>query len=142
MATVVWVRVKPNDKLDTRDSGLLDQRTVARFTQVGNWANTAVNFVIGTLLGVAINGLIQLVFTGAWVAVLNLSVLAVTLFCILLLHDWLGNKLFPGGIRPAREPEKGSRTPLARRLGLPVGLVVGVLLAALGLDDWVFGWLS
>ena len=140
MALVVWLRVKPNDKLDKQERELRNQQAAALLTQTGNWASAAVNCIIGFLLGVAINGLIQLIFTGAWVAVLNLVVLATALFFIVLLHDRLGEWLFPSGIRPARKPEKVSRKPLVRRLSLPVGLVLGVVLAGFGLDDWLLGW--
>lgn len=142
MAGVVWLRVKPSDKLDKQVTELRDRRTAALLTQAGQWASFAVNVVIGVLLGVAINGLVQLMFTGAWVAVFNLLMLAAALFLIVFLHKRLGDKLFPSGIRPARKPEKVRKTPLMRGLGLPAGLVVGVVLASLGLDDWLLGWRS
>ena len=141
MALVVWLRAKPNDKLDKQDSDLRDQRTTALFTLAGDWTSAAVNVVIGVLLGTAINGVVQLIFTGVWVVVLNIAVLSAALFFIVFLHDRLGKKIFPSGIRPAREPEKVSRKPLVQRLSLPAGLILGVVLAGAGLDDWLLSCL-
>src|SRR6056297_627847 len=132
IALVVWLRVKPSDKLEKQASELRDQRAAALLTQAGHWASFAVNVVIGIFLGVAVNGLIQLMFTGAGVAVFNLLMLAAALFLIVFLHDRLGEKLFPSGIRPARKAKTARKKPLMRRLGLPAGLVVGVVLASLG----------
>ena len=57
------------------------------------------------------------------------------------LHDRSGKKLLPSGIRPARKPESARKTLLLRRLSLPAGLVLGVVLGSLGLDDYLSGWL-
>lgn len=138
---VVWVRIKPSDKLDSQDSQLRDQRIATHFMQAGDWANAAVKIVIGVLLGASIYGVVQLILTGAWFAVFNIAVLSVVLFLIVVLHERLGDKLFPNGIRPARKPQPGRKVPLARRLSLPAGVVLGFLLAALGLSDWLSGWL-
>lgn len=137
MALVVWSRVKPDSKADKQDPEIRAQRAAAFFAQAGHWASSAVNFVIGVLLGVAINGLVRLMFTGAWAAIINIVVLSAALFFIVFLHDRLGRKLFPTGIRPAREPKGVSKKPLFRRLSLPTGLVLGVVVASLGLDDWL-----
>jgi len=142
IAMVVWVRVKPKDTGDTHDSKLRDQRTATLLDQIGHWAMASVNFVIGVLLGVAINGLARLMLSGAWVAVFTLLALSAALFLIVWLHDRLGEKLFPSGIRPARKPKRVRKTPLFRRLSLPVGLVLGILLAALGWDQWLSDWLG
>jgi hypothetical protein len=58
------------------------------------------------------------------------------------LHDYLGKKLFPSGIRPARNAEKKNKKPLVRRLSFPTGLVLGAVLASFGLDNWLLGWFS
>jgi hypothetical protein len=141
IAMVVWLRVEPNDKRDKHDSSLRDQRTATFLARIGHWANALVNFVIGVLLGVAINGLARLMLSGAWVAVFTLLALFAALFLIVWLHDRLGETLFPSGIRPARKPRRGRQTPLFRRLSLPLGLVIGVVLAVLGWDQWLSGWM-
>ncbi|PPI83454.1 hypothetical protein KEHDKFFH_13870 [Marinobacter maroccanus] len=80
MAAVVWSRVKPDAKPDRQDSEVRAQRAAEFFEQAGHWASLAVNVVIGILLGVVINGLVQLMFTGAWAAVFNIAVLSAALF--------------------------------------------------------------
>ncbi len=141
VAVFVWLRVKSSRKLDKQGAELHDQQTAAFLTQVGDLASAVVNVAIGILLGVALYGLIQLVFAGAWVAVFSLVALAAGLLFIVLLHERLGNWLFPSGIRPAHKPKKPRKKPLVRRLALPAGLVLGLLLAAFELDDRLLGWL-
>lgn len=136
MALVIWSRLKPDAKPDKQESELRAQRAAAFFAQAGHLASSAVNVVIGVLLGVAINGLVQLMFTGAWAAVFNIAVLSAVLFFIVFLHDRLGKKLFPSGIQPARGSEGERKTPLVRRLSLPAGVVLGVFFTSLGLDDY------
>ncbi len=141
VAVFVWLRVKSSSKLDKQDAESHDQQTAAFLTQAGDWASAVVNLVIGILLGMALYGLVQLTFAGAWVLVLSLVALGVGLLFIVLLHERLGNWLFPSGIRPAHKPEKPRKKPLVRRLALPAGLVVGLVLTGFELDDRLFGWL-
>jgi hypothetical protein len=141
LALVVWTRIGPKRNSGEPETGSDHQRTASLVTQVGHWAGAAVRFVIGVLLGVAVNGLAQLVGSGAWVAVFNLLVLAGVLVLIVRAHERLGDMLFPSGIRPARNTKK-ARNPLIRRFAMPAGLVVGVGMAALGLDGWLLGWFS
>jgi len=141
MAVVVWLRLRSREKLDKREAELRDQRTAAFLRQISDWANATVNFVIGVLLGVITNSMVHLILAGAWVSVFNTVGLAVALLFIVLLHDYLGKKFFPSGIRPARKPDRVRIKPLVRRLALPVGLVLGIVLASFGLDKQLFGWL-
>jgi hypothetical protein len=55
--------------------------------------------------------------------------------------DKLLDRLFPIGVRPAPKPQTSGRTPLPRLLSLPAGVVLGVVLARLGLDDTILGML-
>src|SRR6056297_570274 len=141
LAIVIWMRMEPNRKSGEPEAGSDHQRTASLVTQVGHWASAAVRFVIGLLLGVAVNGLVQLMVAGAWVAVVNLLVLAAVLFLIVRAHERLGDLLFPSGIRPARNAKKKQK-PFVRRVALPAGLVGGVGVASLGLDGWLLGWFS
>jgi hypothetical protein len=142
IAMVIWVRAKPHDKADKKKSDLHDQRTASALQRAGDWASAAVNLVIGVLLGVAINGLARLMFSGAWLAVINLLVLFAALSLIVWLHDRLGDWLFPSGIRPARNPRRVREKPLFRRLSLPAGLLLGLVLAGLGWDGWLYRWVQ
>jgi uncharacterized protein YacL len=103
--------------------------------------DATVNVVIGIFLGVAVNGLAQLMSTSFWpVAVIILLLVAILFFFESLIAS-LVDRIFPSGIRPARKPQKVRRAPLPRRLSLPVGLVLGLILARLGLDGVVLGWI-
>ena len=53
----------------------------------------------------------------------------------------LFDRLFPIGIRPARNPRPQSPKPLVRVLSLPVGFMLGVVLAGLDLDGTILGLL-
>ncbi|NKI34010.1 hypothetical protein HFP89_02370 [Wenzhouxiangella sp. XN79A] len=141
LAAVVWLRVQSEGKREASEGGVREPRPTALFPLALDWILAVLNFVIGVFLGVALNGLIQLVASGAWVAVLNLVVLLAALFLIVNVHEWLGEKLFPSGIRPARRPGNGPTTSRVRRFGLPVGLALGVFVAALGLTDGLSGGL-
>jgi len=141
LAVVVWLRIRSSSKLDKEDSELHDQRTAAVLMKTGDWANSAIKVVIGVFLGVAIHAVAELMLSGAWFSVLIIAVLSAGLFLIVLLHKRIGDKLFPSGIRPARKRKTKPKVPLSRRLSLPAGLFLGVVLAALGLNDPLIGWL-
>jgi hypothetical protein len=65
---------------------------------------------------------------------LILLVLGGGFFLFLILQEKLFDRLFPTGIRPAQNPRPEAPKPLVRVLSLPLGLIVGVVLAVLGLD--------
>lgn len=104
-----------------------------------DWFNSAVNIVMGVLLGIVIAGLAQLITTDFWLV----AILIPILFAGLLLFDGLINglldKVFPSGIRPARKAQVPRPAPLLKRLSLPVGIVVGIALAQAGLGDKLIG---
>ncbi len=139
IAVVVWLRKRSINKADQQNSELRGKQSAPVFMRAGDWANAAVNLVVGVLLGVAINGLVQLISTGSWFLAVLIAVLS-TVFLLLLWFDGLFDKVFPSGVQPARKPQMLPK-PLARRLSLPAGLILGVILASLGLDEWLLGWL-
>lgn len=103
--------------------------------QAGDWFNAAINLAIGLLLGSFVDGLIQLVATGLWLSAAILTLLFGGLFLVVSMSDKLLDPLFSIGVRPAPKAGAKGRTPSIRRMSLPVGLVLGVALARLGLDD-------
>ena len=109
---------------------------------VGDWLNTTVNFLIGILLGSVAYGLVQLFASGSWLMALMLIVLGGGFFLFMVLSDKLFDKVFPIGIRPAKNPTPQPPKPLLRVLGLPFGLMVGVVLAFLDLDGALLGFLA
>ena len=102
-----------------------------RKMQVGDWLNAAINGVIGVLLGSVVYELVQLVASGAWLMAVILVLLGGGLFLFMVLHDKLFDRLFPIGIRPARNPQPESPKPLLRVFSLPLGCILGVGLAAM-----------
>ena len=107
--------------------------------QVGDWANAAINLVIGVLLGSAADGLVQLATTAFWPLAVVIPLLFAGVFLFSWVLDMLTDRLFTIGVRPARTPKEEGPTPLLRLLSLPVGLVLGVALARLGLDETILG---
>lgn len=106
-----------------------------RSMQVGDWFTAAINLVIGVLLGSAADGLVKLATTAFWPLAVVIPLLLAGVFLFSWVLDVLTDRLFTIGIRPARKPKQEGRTPLPRFLSLPVGVVLGVAIARLGLDD-------
>jgi hypothetical protein len=72
MGIALWVPAKPRKTVDKHQpSGSRERRTASILGQTVHQANAAVNVVIGVLLGVAINGLARLMFSGAWLAMIK-----------------------------------------------------------------------
>lgn len=132
IAVGIWLLVRGQVGANNADSEPLGQ-----LSDMGilDWINTALNLVLGVLLGNVIAGLVQLVATGFWVLAILMPVLFAGLLLFGGLIDGLVDRVFPSGIRPARKPKARRRLPLLRRLSLPVGIVVGVALAQVGLGD-------
>lgn len=101
---------------------------------VGDWFNAAINVLIGVLLGSVVYGLVQLVAGGSWMMAVILVLFGGGLFLFMVLSDKLFDRLFPIGIRPAKNPQPQPPKPLLRVLSLPLGLILGVVLALLGFD--------
>ena len=105
--------------------------------QLGDWLNAAVNLVIGIFLGIAIDGLALLLADGLWLLALFILISVGGLLLFNGLLDMVFERLFPSGIRPAPNSQTQTPKPLLRRLSLPVGLVLGVILARLGLASTI-----
>jgi hypothetical protein len=110
--------------------------------QGGDWVNAAISVVIGVFLGSAADGLVQLATTAFWPIAVITPLLFAGLFLFMLVLDRLLDRLFSIGVRPARKPKEEGRTPLPRLLSLPAGVVLGVVMARLGLDTMILGVLS
>lgn len=104
-----------------------------------DWLSAGFNVVVGLLLGLALNGLLQLVVTGFWL--LAAIVLIITLGFLLVhwLFDGLIVRPFFSGFLREQGLQPEGRTPLGRLLSLPAGLVLGVILAEFGLTKAILG---
>ncbi len=108
--------------------------------EAADWLNAAVNAVIGLLLGLVLHGLMQLVTDGAWGMALIVVMLGVAMLLLIYFDGLIGrllDRIFPSGVRSAATPAQDDRKPLVRRLSLPAGLVLGVILALFGRADTI-----
>lgn len=107
-----------------------------------DWFTIAINVGFGMPLGIVLFHFGQLLTSELW----PFALLLVLVMGGLLLFDrvgtWLLEKVFPSGIRPARNPSAQRRVPLPRRLSLPLGIVLGVVLAQLGVGAEVLRLLA
>jgi len=110
--------------------------------QAVNWFDAAIKLVIGVLLGSAADGLVQLATTAFWPLAVVIPLLFAGVFLFSWMLDLLTDRLFTVGVRPARKPKEEGCTPLPQLLSLPVGIILGVALARLGLDNTVLGMIS
>ena len=106
-----------------------------RGMQPGDWLNASVNVVVGLFLGIAIDGIVRLLTTAFWPVAVVIPALFVGVFLLNESFSRLIDRMFPGGVRPALKTRARRRRPRPRRLSLPVGLLLGVALARLGLGD-------
>ncbi len=100
----------------------------------GDWINIVFNLLIGSLLGSAAYGLVQIATTAFWPVALFILIAFGGVFLFEIITDRLFEKVLPSGIRPARNPDDHERKPLVRVLSMPVGVVIGVGLALAGVD--------
>jgi hypothetical protein len=108
-----------------------------------DWLSASFNVAAGLFLGLALNGLLQLVVDGFWPLALTVGALSAGAALLLIAFDGLLDKLtdriFPSGVRPSQSPQKDRRKPIARLLSLPAGILLGVILAQLGLTQAILG---
>ena len=135
LAVVIWLRVKSDFgplKSNGEPHGKQNKESAMK---TSDWFDAVMNVVIGVFLGVA------MVASGSWFIAVLIPLSATVLFFYMSLSDRLIDKVFPSGIRPAHKSKKTRKNPLAKRLSFPLGLVLGIVLAALGLGDRFLGWI-
>lgn len=110
--------------------------------QPADWLYIVAYAVVGVWLGIALDGLVWLLTNDYWVVAVLLVLMfgGIVLFDALL--DWGVDRLFPGGVRKVLKSARQRRSPWLRRWSLPAGVVLGVILARLGLDSLLVGALS
>ena len=118
------------------EGGRINER---RRMQTGDWFNAAISLIIGMLLGSVVDGLAQLVTSGLWLPAVAIVLLGAGFFLFMLVFDKVSDRLFSIGMRPAPKRQAKGPTPLPRLISLPVGIVLGVVLARLGFDDTILG---
>lgn len=134
-AVVVWLRVKSDFGSHKSNGEPHCKENEKSAVKAGDWFDAVMNFVIAVLLGAAMSS------SGSWFVAVLIPLLAAVLFFYTSQFDRLIDKIFPSGIRPAHKSKKTRKTPLAKSLSFPLGLFLGIVLAALGLGDRYLGWL-
>ena len=112
-----------------------NQNSERRKMRVGDWFNSAINVIVGLLIGIASYGLVQLITTGFW----SVAIIIIVGFAgfwlldgiIVRIVDWI----FPPGIRAPSKHYKKAKAPVIRLLSFPLGFVSGGILAHLGLGN-------
>lgn len=107
-----------------------------RKMMLGDWFNSAALCIVGLYLGLVVYGMSQLIGTAFFWPMLVFIMIIWGIICLFdnvvsRFFDWI----FPSGIKPARTAPAKERKPLASLLSLPCGIVLGVILAELGLRD-------
>lgn len=145
MAIGVWLLVRKKMRTDRTSPassvGGSVEASERRSMQVGDWFNAAISVLIGVLLGSAVHGLVQLFTTGFWLTAAMTITLSAVLFLFMELSDKLLDRLFTIGVKPARKQHAQEKKPLPSVLSLPVGFVIGIFMAYLGMDDALLGML-
>ena len=134
-AVVVWLRVKNDFGPLTSNGEPHGKQNQKSAFKTGDWFDAAMNTVIGVFLGLAV------VASGSWFIAVLIPLLAAMLFFYISLFNRVIDKIFPSGIRATQKSKKTRKISLAKRLSFPFGLILGVVLAALGLGDRFLGWL-
>jgi hypothetical protein len=102
-----------------------------------DWLSAGFNVVVGLFLGLALNGLLQIVVTGFWPVAAIMVVLALGFFLVYWLFEGLIVRPFFSGVRRDQGTLPEGKKPLGRLASLPLGLVLGFLLAQLGLTGTI-----
>ena len=105
---------------------------------IGHIFNSVINLVFGVIIGVILHTLLNLFVTN-WIAgvfaVILSVVMLLALFAMETIIGWLFEHVFPNGIRPAKKTATKKPKPLIRRLAMPGGFVLGLLIVELDLTD-------
>lgn len=108
--------------------------TQRREMELWDWINTGFLLLIGLLLGIALDYIGQLVAMGFWVIAVILLLLFLAVFLFELLMDKIVNRIFTIAVRQVNEPSERKKKPLMVILSFPSGVLLGVLLARVGLS--------
>jgi hypothetical protein len=99
---------------------------------MGHIVSSVINLGFGLIIGILLHALFNLFVTN-WItgmfAVILSAILLLGLFVIETIIDWLFERIFPSGIRASHRTTPKKPKPLLRRLAMPVGFALGLLLA-------------
>ena len=75
---------------------------------------------------------------GFWATAAIAARIIAGFFLFMEVTDKILDRLFTIGVKPSSVQYPQRRHPLLRRLSLPGGFILGLMIAMLGLDAWIF----
>lgn len=105
-----------------------------RRMEMGDWLNAVALLAVGFYLGLALDGLLQLDGAAFWIAAAGMPIMFWGLIAVARVIDGLIDRIFPGGVKPARAPPPKERKPLAVLFSVPAGVAAGLVGAQFGLS--------
>lgn len=106
-----------------------------RKMHIGDWLNVIAFLGIGFFLGLALDRLLLLQGALFWITAIGIPILVWAVIAATNVFNGLIDRIFPSGIKPARDPRTDERKPLAVLLSVPVGIVVGFAGGHFGLAE-------
>jgi hypothetical protein len=102
--------------------------------QTFDWLNWAALVAVGVMLGLVIDGMVDLAETGSWRSIIIILVVFGCWCIFYLLLERLFNFIFIGRLSAPKQLQK-PRKPLALLFALPIGIIIGVIGAQFGLGE-------
>lgn len=113
--------------------------TTRRKMRMSDWGNSAVNLVIGLILGLVAEDFARLLLSDSW----PVAIFIVLLFWGVLLFDRVLERvsewIFGAGVTRVLPRHNVPRKPYIRVLSLPAGFLLGMVLFRLGLRASIMG---
>lgn len=100
-----------------------------------DWINTVAFVAMGIFFGLALDNLMQLDGIFFWVTAISMPILFFGVIGAASLLDWLFERVFPSGLKPARKPAIKQRRPVVLLASLPAGILIGLTGAQFGLGE-------
>ncbi|WP_299867868.1 hypothetical protein [uncultured Hoeflea sp.] len=103
---------------------------------LGDWFNSAGLCFVGLYIGLSAHGMSQLVGTAFfWPMLIFIVIMWGGMSLFYNVFERVFDRIFPGGIKPAKNPPAKERKPFVVLLSLPIGIALRAILAELGLTD-------
>ncbi len=104
--------------------------------QMFDWFNWAALAAIGVFLGLALDGLVDLAFLGAWGSIIVILALSAGWLVFYFLIERVMNFISIGRFSAPQQLRK-LRKPLALHFALPIGIIIGLIGAQFGLRELI-----
>ena len=103
---------------------------------LGDWLNSAGLCFVGLYIGLLAHGMSQLVGTALfWPMLIFIVIMWAGMSVSYNVFERVFDRIFPNGIKPAKNPPAKERKPFSLLLSLPFGLALGAILAELNFAD-------